>query len=168
MAIDADALKNLIAGELAGVSDARIVKHVRELLIEPEPVLRDWDYEKGQQYLCWTVLKHDSGTGIAFCENGFGPKCPWGLVWLEGKGGYRSMGMDSAWFTTFVQAYFDSFASADLPIWRVFKIRDDGTAQPITEEAPWDEAWERVYELRKTDPQSRYYCDCVQRHQVPE
>ena len=56
-----------------------------------------WEYGKpGEQYPCWTVLKHDgSETGICYCDFGFGWRSHWGLVWLgdEQKG---SMGMDTA------------------------------------------------------------------------
>jgi len=53
--------------------------------------------------VCWTVLEHQpSGTGIAYCEEGFGPDFPWGLVFLSGP--HMSMGMDSAWFASLEDA----------------------------------------------------------------
>jgi hypothetical protein len=36
------------------------------------------------------------------------------------------MGMDSSWFTAFLDAYFES-AAAELAIWRVAKDAPDGT-----------------------------------------
>ena len=51
--LDADILKTLIAQELEHVSDARVVNHIRRSLVEPNAVLRDWDYGKpGEQYPC--------------------------------------------------------------------------------------------------------------------
>jgi hypothetical protein len=51
-----------------------------------------------QTYPCWIVLEHaPSNTAIAYCAEGFGPGCPWGLLFLEGE--HLSMGMDSGWFT---------------------------------------------------------------------
>jgi len=158
MAIDGNALKTLIEDELARMADIRVTTHVRSLLIEPTPLLRDWDYgAKGQQHVCWNVLEHrSSNSGIAYCESGFGPGTPWGLVALEGA--HMSMGMDSGWFITFLQAYFGAVA-AELPIWRVFKTDPSGVRLPITPEGGWDETWKDVMRRRAEDPASRYDCD---------
>jgi hypothetical protein len=69
-----------------------------------------------------------------------------------------SMGMDSGWFTSLPAAYFDSMASADIPIWRVFKIDDTGTWLPISDEGPWDVQWKQVEVLRLSDPTGKYFC----------
>jgi hypothetical protein len=76
MAIGTKTLKALVEDELARLADARVTTHIRSLLIEPTPVLRDWDYGvPGQQYVCWNVLEHHpSNTGVAYCESGFGPR----------------------------------------------------------------------------------------------
>jgi hypothetical protein len=51
MQVDAEKLSELVKRELAAVSDARVVEHIRELLVSPNIVLRDWDYgPPGQQY----------------------------------------------------------------------------------------------------------------------
>jgi hypothetical protein len=126
MAINTETLKALVENELVRIADTRVTTHIRSLLIEPRPVLRDWDYGvKGQQFVCWNALKHGaSNTGIAYCESGFGPQTPWGLVVLEGP--HMSMGMDSGWFRTLLGANFESFAATELPIWRVFKTDPSG------------------------------------------
>jgi hypothetical protein len=68
-----------------------------------------------------------SNTGIVYCESGFGPRAPWGLVWLgDVENEHMPMGMDSQWFSTLLDAYFESFAATELPVWRVFKIRAIG------------------------------------------
>jgi hypothetical protein len=158
VSVSAEVLKDLIEGELATVSDIRVLAHIRGMLVEPHTVLRDWDYgETGQQYPCWTVLKDaHSGARIAYCEYGFGPRTPWGLV--SSEGGQQSMGMDCGWFTTFLEAFFDSFASIELPIWRVISVEPDGTRIPITDEDAWKTTWNRIYQLRSRDSAARYDC----------
>ena len=153
-------LHALVQKELEGIRDARVVKHIRNLLVEPQVFLRSWDYgADGEAYPCWSVLDHvKSSTGIGYCEFGFGPECPWGLVGLAGSA-HQSLGMDSGWFSTFVEAFFESAAVTDLPIWRVFKQGAGpypGVA--LTTEADWDSTWERVYALRASDPDDRYHC----------
>jgi hypothetical protein len=162
MPIDAGTLKELIDDELAHLLDARICIHIKGLLVEPKITLRKWDYGKpGEQYPCWAVLNDDnSKTGIAYCETGFGPKNPWGLVWLRSdKDEHMSMGMDCSWYPKFLDAYFESFAAAELPIWRVFKSRSSGVREPITDENSWEATWECMTEFRKADPTSCYTCD---------
>lgn len=160
MTITATSLRRLIAQELETVADRRVQVHVRSLLVEPEASLRDWDYGKpDEKYVCWAVLKHvRSNTGIAYCEEGFGPKTPWALVQLSGNEGI-SMGMDSGWFRTFMEAYFESFAATDLTIWRVFKTTPQTGRIPISDEQDWDAAWKRIEDLRTKDPESSYDCD---------
>ena len=164
MQVNGDALKSWIEDELATVSDERVTSHIRRLLVEPYLVLRPWDYgEPGQQYPCWTVLDDspNSSTGIAYCASGFGPKCPWGLVWLgdEGTESRAPMGMDPAWYPTFMGAFFESFGATALPIWRVFKEQSDRVRVPITEEGEWDATWQRRDVIQASDPVSRYHCD---------
>lgn len=68
-----------------------------------------------------------------------------------------SMGMDSGWFEHFLDAYFESPASADLPIWRVFQGHAfPGT--PISEEGGWEETWAKVMRLREEQPGQRFNC----------
>jgi hypothetical protein len=159
MSIDAKTLKHLIETELARVSDDRVLTHVRAMLVEPYAVLLKWDYgEPDQRYPCWMVLSDPgSGAEIAYSEFGFGPRCPWGLV--GSKPGMDHMGMDSGWFTTFLDAFFESSTSVVLPIWRVFKVESDGTRIAITDEAAWETTWKHVFELRNSDPTTRYDCD---------
>ncbi len=160
MTITAPQIIQLVQAELSALTDPRVINHIRALLVPPEPRMRAWDYGAvGEAYPCWSVLNHPaSNTGIAYCESGFGPRTPWGLVFLEGTE-HMSMGMDSGWFAHFLQAYFDSMVSTELPIWRVF--RTEAAAFPgvaITEEAGWDATWKEVERMRSTDPGSRYHC----------
>ena len=70
-----------------------------------------------------------------------------------------SMGMDACWYTTFLQAFFESAAATELAIWRVFRTDQSGARMAITPERGWDETWKQVMELRKEDPRSKYECD---------
>ncbi len=160
MAVSAAILKRLIAGELERVADERVQAHVRSLFVEPAPILRGWDYgEPGEQYACWGVLNHGrSNTGIAYCEQGFGPERPWGLVWLSGAD-RMSIGMDSGWYGMFMDAYFESCAATDLPIWRIFKTGPKMGREPISAEQDWARGWEEIESLRRRDRESRYDCD---------
>ena len=147
--------------ELSTLSDARVLDHIRSLLVDPEPVSRPWDYgEPGERIECWSVLDHPaSKSGVAYCEQGFGPENPWGLVAIDRADESMSLGMDSGWFPSFLEAYFESFASADIPIWRVFRRTDEPyPGLPISDELSWDLAWERVRALRKDDTVAQYTC----------
>lgn len=161
MPIDETKLRSLIEHELEHLSDTRVSANIRSLLVEPRAILRDWNYgNPGQQYPCWEVLNDDpsnSGTGIAYCESGFGPERPWGLVSLNGA--HMSMGDDSGWFSTFLDAYFNSFASTALPIWRVLQMNLPDDPIPRTDEGNWDERWEQVAAFKKADPKASYYVD---------
>jgi len=157
MTIDAAKIDALVESELQRIKDARIVAHVRLLRVEPKPVLRNWDYgEPGTRYPCWSILAHQaSNSGIAYCQSGFGPNYPWGLVALDEDG---TIGMDSAWFASLIDAFLESFASTDLPIWRVLRTDPSGTRTAITPEDDWDSTLERIYAMRENEPHMRFDC----------
>ena len=162
MGIDGDTLRAWIEGELASVSDERVTSHVRRLLVEPSVALLLWSYgEPGQRYPCWTVLDDapHSSTVIVYCAQGFGPRCPWGLVrsGIEVDDGQVSMGMDSGWFPTFMDAFLDSIAANALPIWCVFKELSDGAKAPVSEENDWAATWKQRDAIQDNDPSSRYH-----------
>ena len=161
MPVEATQLKLMIDAELSRITDDRVLRHVRGLLVEPHVSMRGWDYgEPSQRYACWIVLENDD-TGIGYCENGFGPRTPWGLLFLkdDGRDGILSMGIDSAWFGTFLEAFWDSFAATTLPIWRVSKTDDVGARIFLTGEESWESAWEQCKQLRTADPRSQYSVD---------
>src|SRR5512140_2620784 len=96
--------------EIQSISDDKLAQRIRQLLVTPYPVERDWDYgNPGKRFTCWTVLEHHpSNTGIAFCAQGFGPSYPWGLVSLRGP--HDSIGMDCSWFASLADATRNSLA----------------------------------------------------------
>lgn len=153
-------LLELVETEITKLGNTRIAAHVRALLVRPFPVIRDWDYGADKEaYPCWSVLAHEaSNTGIAYCESGFGPRNPWGLVTLTGKEN-MSIGMDSGWFPCFLDAYFESRAASELPIWRVYQQQDDNfPVRALTVEGSWESTWLEVMRLRSTGTNHRYYC----------
>ena len=161
MSINAQKLTAIVDGELAQLSDSRVVAYIQALRDEPTVTMRRWNYgREDESYPCWTVLRHSaSNTGIAYCEHGFGPRSPWGLVFLEGDEGRTSMGMDCSWYTTFLQAFSESHAAAGLPIWRVFKTnRTTGEVQALSDGGEWDATWAKVMALRVSDPANQYDC----------
>jgi hypothetical protein len=96
--------------ELTKITNPDLVHRIHELQVSPYVVQRDWDYGKpGEAFDCWIVLEHwPSNTGIAYCEKGFGPAYPWGLVFLTGE--HMSIGMDSAWHSSLAWAMRESIA----------------------------------------------------------
>jgi hypothetical protein len=147
--------------DLANLRDPRVLASINAFRVAPPtPIQLGWDYgAPGETFDGWLVFS-DSGqrTGIAYCDQGFGPKSPWGLI-TTGKT-CPSMGMDSGWFRRFIDAYLDSFSATDLPIWKVVRRNNDRSSRtPITEEFSWEEAWKVVYRLRKENPAHAYDCE---------
>ena len=171
--MDADALKRLVERELETVGDPRVLAAIRALLTEPKLIMRGWDYgEPGQQFACWTVLDDAAGsdTAIVYCDEGFGPSMPWGLVWTGGddNGAPASMGMDGGWFFTLAEAFYESFPATQLPIWRVYEIAEDGSSFAISDEGDWDPAWALCRVLREQNPSKRYTVDAAPRDDMGE
>src|SRR3954470_558541 len=100
----------LVAQQLGRICQPELARAIHPLLVPPRCEPRPWDYgEPNQTYPCWIVVEHrPSNTAIAFCESGFGPSYPWGLLFLSGP--YLNMGMDSQWFISLEEAFRDSRA----------------------------------------------------------
>src|SRR6185437_5067450 len=99
MGLSASTVSALVEKEIARVSSSEAAALIRSLLVPPRCEDRPWDYdEPGEKYPCWIVAEHPaSRTGIGYCEKGFGPKCPWGLLWLSE---HLNMGADYSWFSS--------------------------------------------------------------------
>jgi hypothetical protein len=108
MALDASAVSALVDAELSGITDPAVAALIQQLRIPPRVEARPWDYSGPGQYPCWFVLEdRDVNIGVAYCEHGFGPKAPWGLLWLTGR--HQSMGDDSGWFISLENAVRDGW-----------------------------------------------------------
>src|SRR5215471_6248527 len=103
-------IEALVARQLASVSQPELVECLRPMLVRPRCEQRPWDYgAPGQTYPCWIVAEHQpSNTAFAFCELGFGPSYPWGLLSIRDD--HLNMGMDSQWFVSLEEAFRDSRA----------------------------------------------------------
>jgi len=101
----AEDIQALLDAELRRITDEHCWQKIRELLVSPQPVEREWDYgAPDERFTCWTILEHPpSNTGIAYCAQGFGPSFPWGLVFLSGP--HMNIGMDSSWYTSLEEAF---------------------------------------------------------------
>ena len=100
----------MVETELSRISCPQTAALIRSLLVPPRCELRPWDYGlPDASYPCWIVAEHvPSKSAIAYCEEGFGPKLPWGLLWSSGD--RLNMGMDCGWFASLEDAAKDSFA----------------------------------------------------------
>jgi len=103
--LDAASVQKYVEDQLSKITDPKVVETLRKFLVTPRLELRDWDYgETGEQFPCWIVFEHaKSNACIVYCEHGFGPATPWGLLFLRGKN--LSMGMDCNWAETLEEAF---------------------------------------------------------------
>ena len=110
MALNASKVTELVEAQVARVTDPKAAVLIRSLLVPPRCEHRPWDYgAHDTQYPCWIVAEHPpSNTAIAYCEQGFGPSFPWGLLSISGE--HLSMGMDSGWYDSLEDAIRESFA----------------------------------------------------------
>lgn len=159
MNISSDWLKLQIETELKTIDDAIVLAFIEARLVEPHVVMRDWDYgAPGQQYPCWTIFEdHGRDLALVYCDEGFGPQTPWGMVWIGKSGRPPSMGMDTGWHPTFVEAFLDSLIATELPIWRVYQRNEDGKFEPITPPGEWDATWMSRNRLAAGPEDARYW-----------
>jgi hypothetical protein len=105
MAIDAANIQRLFDEQVARIVDPTVSALVQRWRVAPRCELRLWSYA-AVNLPCWLVLEDkELNVGVAYCEHGFGPKCPWGLLRLTGHRVH--MGDDSQWFPTLEQAVRD-------------------------------------------------------------
>lgn len=100
MALSSTDVHELVDIELARVVNETVRSRIRALRITSYAVEREWYYgTPGQRYTCWAVLEDpELNAGIAYGEEGFGPRAPWGLVTLSGP--RMGIGPDFEWFSS--------------------------------------------------------------------
>lgn len=103
--MDASFVQECVSDQVAKITDLNVAESLKKFLVAPRCEMRDWDYgAPGEQFPCWIIFEHEkSNACIAYCENGFGPATPWGLLFLRGKN--RSMGLDCNWSETLEEAF---------------------------------------------------------------
>jgi hypothetical protein len=96
--MNCETVLSLVDDQLSYITQPELIEWVRTGLITPRCEQRPWDYGvQGQTFPCWIVWEHaESSMCIAYCEHGFGPTYPWGLLYCSGQ--YLNMGADSEWF----------------------------------------------------------------------
>jgi hypothetical protein len=111
--LDAEAVERLVRAQIQNASTSQRSSLMKTLLVPPRCELRPWSYGgPGMMLPCWIVAEHrSSNTAIAYCEQGFGPRAPWGLLAMEGP--HMNIGQDSGWFTSFEEAMMDSYAVSE-------------------------------------------------------
>ena len=112
MELDTATVERLVDAQVSAISEPSLVALIEKLRVPPRRELRGWSYGPPHAFPCWLILEHrPSNTGIAYCTDGFGPKAPWGLLWLSGA--RMDMGDDSAWFISLADALRDSQVMLD-------------------------------------------------------
>jgi hypothetical protein len=91
-------VSTILENAIGDISDREVVTTIRRYLTEPRLEYRNWGYKDGTQYPCWIIaVDRESKTVLAYCEHGFGPSSPWGILSDSSEAG--EMGMDCCWFT---------------------------------------------------------------------
>ena len=108
--LSADAIDVRIESAIAKIVQSELVELIRNLRVSVRCEPREWDYGIDQQtWPCWIFAEYpESNTAFAYCEQGFGPRNPWGLLAISGE--FMSMGMDCGWFSSIEDLFRDSMA----------------------------------------------------------
>ena len=100
-------VSEILEAAIAEIEDGEVVDAIRRFLVTPKCVMRNWDYEDDTRFPCWIVASDPaSNTAIAYCELGFGPASPWGL--LNQNSEFNEMGPDAAWYSRLEDAFRQS------------------------------------------------------------
>ncbi len=96
-------IQQLVDTQLASITEPGRRDALSALLVVPECQSRSWDYgAEDERYSCWLVARiSEFEIGIVYCERGFGPGNPWGIVSLRDD----AMGPDGAWHESLDQAF---------------------------------------------------------------
>jgi hypothetical protein len=150
--VDQITFQNLLAVEKKCFQNSRALKRFSELAVEPEVGKLKWDYGN-EIFECFIVFKDiHTDTGIVYSEFGFGPKNPWGLVFLS----QMRSGMDSGWFNNLFDCFMDTPSAGDLPIWILSKTNGDGDMTVIEKGMTIDQAFS-MRDNRRDNPKDRSF-----------
>ena len=96
------AMKALVSSELERVPETGCKDRLAGLLVEPSFVPLAWEYGAiGATRMCCIVARLEDGDqALVYCEDGFGPREPWGAISL----GAASMGGDDQWYGSLYDA----------------------------------------------------------------
>jgi hypothetical protein len=99
-----DKFRALVARELSLVEPPARREALGALVMEPRLEERTWEYaepSEPERYPCWVVAEAPArGILVVYCEHGFGPERPWGIL----RRANDSLGMDSECCSRFEDA----------------------------------------------------------------
>jgi hypothetical protein len=92
---DETKIRDLLEAELVKIADPARRAALTAVLVPPRRLVLKWGYgAPGERYECWLVgLSPNGKERLVYCEHGFGPSDPWGLVGTEEDW----TGMDCQW-----------------------------------------------------------------------
>jgi hypothetical protein len=104
-------IAKLVSEEISRIADSQLAAEIRNRLVPPRREVRKWDYcgppwnAGEEEYPCWIVARRDEFVVFAYCEYGFGPESPWGILSSNPSG---SMGPDYCWYRSLEDAVRDA------------------------------------------------------------
>ena len=98
-----DDITALVESELARFRFNDVKEAFEKTLTAPERQEREWEYGPGgTSFECWVVARVSHEWGIAYCQFGYGPSSPWGVVNLHDQ---TYFGPDSCWYARLEDAF---------------------------------------------------------------
>lgn len=124
MVIGRDEIVALTARELALIEDPARCSALAAILVEPRVEEREWLYSRDPvRYPYWVVAESvEQKILLVYCEQGFGPSFPWGVLYTGDHPMDQTLGMDAQWNWYLEEAFWRS------GLW-------DGPTKPGFEEA---------------------------------
>jgi hypothetical protein len=100
---DREAIQKLVEEQTIGIADQELCNELRRHLVEPQRQDREWNYgEAPATFPCWLVATFPAANcGIVYCEQGFGPAYPWGILSLTDV----HLGSDDCWHVSLEHAF---------------------------------------------------------------
>lgn len=91
---DEGEIRQLLDVQLAMIVDSSRRAALHERLVSPQPLSLKWGYgAPGDKFQCWLVGISKDAVRLVYCDQGFGPTYPWGII-----GACQDwMGMDCDW-----------------------------------------------------------------------
>jgi len=99
-------ITQLVENEIAKIDQLELIEVIQNHRTTPRVESREWNYGYAS-YDCWILIENSKlNCAIAFCESGFDPESPFGV--LAAHRGDLSMGMDSEWYLSLEDAVRNS------------------------------------------------------------
>jgi len=98
----------LMSSEISKVNQTEMLELIKSIKGQVRSETRIWNYGiENQEFTCWVAFEHlATKTSIVYCNKGFGPNYPWGL--LSTNTPNNDMGIDSQWYISLEDAIRNS------------------------------------------------------------